>query len=382
MQFQPLQSRSYCHNLLSSHLKVVLMQRFLAAIFFVISFASAAQAQEPSQETRRILVGLHESPPFVIVEGDEISGMAVDLWEYIAAEIGVEYDYKSFDTVAQLIDAVSAKQVDLAVTNLTITEKRASRFDFTQPWFDAGLRIMVNDTPHVGFSGLIEGLRDAGYLKAYGWLALIIVLSTFGMTLFDRKFDKDFPRRWTEGVSESFYSVMSVVTSGKAPKRKNLFGWVGRIWQGLWLVCGIAVMAYVTSSVTSVMTSLSLTGTINNVSDLQGKTVAVSEGSSAEEFAHDSVITSISTHNIKASVNALDKGWVEAIIGDAPVLEYYLYKNPQLDLKIVGPIFQPEKYGFGLPHGSPLRREMTIEVVGAQEDGLIEKLRTEYFGDN
>ncbi|WP_417711711.1 transporter substrate-binding domain-containing protein [Roseibium aggregatum] len=358
------------------------MQRFIAAILVFFSFSTLAVAQDPAPELKQIVVGVHESPPFVMIEGEEVTGMAVDLWEYIAGEIGVEYTYKPYDTVGQLVDAVSTEEVDLAVTNLTITEKRAARFDFTQPWFDAGLRIMVSETPHVGFRGLIEGLHDAGYLKAYGWLAFIILISTIGMTIFDRKFDKDFPGRWTEGVAESFYSVMSVVTSGKSPKRKNLFGWVGRIWQALWLVCGIAVMAYVTSSVTSVMTSLSITGTVHNVSDLQGKTVAVAQGSSAEEFTHDSIITSISTKNIQASVDALDRGWVEAIIGDAPVLEYYLHRNPQRELKVVGPIFQPEKYGFGLPHGSPLRREMTIEVIGAQEDGLIEDLHKKYFGDS
>ncbi|WP_084649843.1 transporter substrate-binding domain-containing protein [Stappia stellulata] len=362
------------------------MLRFLAAILVVLGFSSVVGAQETAQETAqenpRIVVGIHESPPFVMVEGDEVTGMAVDLWEFIAGEIGVDYDYKPFDTVKQLIEAVSSEEVDLAVSNLTISERRAARFDFTQPWFDAGLRIMVSETPHVGLSGVIEGLNDAGFLKAYGWLALIIVISTVGMTLFDRRFDKEFSNSWTEGVAESFYSVMSVVTSGKAPKRKNLFGWIGRIWQGLWLVCGIAVMAYVTSSVTSVMTSLSLTGTVHNVSDLQGKTVAVAQGSSAEEFAQDSIITSISTRNIQGSVDALNRGWVEAIIGDAPVLEYYVHRNPQRELKVVGPIFQPEKYGFGLPHGSPLRRQMTIEVIGAQEDGLIDELRIKYFGDS
>jgi len=356
--------------------------RSLALIAILVSLSLAARAQDTAEEDQSILVGVHESPPFVIIEGDAVTGMAIDLWEFIAGEIGVEYEYKPFGTVAQLVDAIATNEVDLAVTNLTITEKRADRIDFTQPWFDAGLRIMVSDTPHVGLRGLVEGLRDAGFLKAYGWLAFIILAATIGMTFFDRNFDKEFPNRWTDGIAESFYSVMSVVTSGKAPKRKNLFGWVGRIWQGLWLVCGIAVMAYVTSSVTSVMTSLSLTGTINTVSDLQGRTVAVSEGSSAEEFAHESVINSISTRNIKASVSALESGWVEAILGDAPVLEYYLHRNPQLPLEVVGPIFQTEKYGFGLPHGSNLRREMTIQVVGAQEDGLIDDLHKKYFGDN
>src|SRR5699024_11761295 len=108
-------------------------------------------------------------------------------------------------------------------------------------------------TEQVAIAGsLFKGLSESGHLKAYAWLFFIIIVATVLMTLFDRRFDKDFPTRWREGIAESFYSVMSVATSGRPPSRKNLFGWVGRIWQALWLVCGVAVLAYVTSSVTSV----------------------------------------------------------------------------------------------------------------------------------
>src|SRR5690606_14028959 len=147
--------------------------------------------------------------------------------------------------------------------------RRAQRVDFTQPWYDGGDRIMIRTEQGQGFANLIAGLSDAGFLKAYVWIAAVIVAATILLTLFDRRFDKSFPTRWRDGIAESFYAVMSVATSGKPPARKNLFGWVGRIWQGLWLVCGIAVLAYVTSTVTSVMTSLSLTNQINSVADRQ-----------------------------------------------------------------------------------------------------------------
>src|SRR5690606_14012337 len=133
---------------------------------------------------------------------------------------------------------------------------------------------------------------DAGLLTAYAWLVLVIIVATIGITFFDRYFDKGFPRRWREGLAESFYTVMSVVTSGKSPARKNLFGWMGRIWQALWLVTGIAVLAYVTSSVTSVMTTLQLTDRINSIADLPGTTVGVAQGSTADEFAERALLSS------------------------------------------------------------------------------------------
>lgn len=74
------------------------------------------------------------------------------------------------------------------------------------------------------------------------------------VTLFGRRFDPDFPKRWRDGTAESFYQVMCMATSGKS-SHKNLFGWIGRIWQALWMAVGVAIIAYVTSSIESVMTA-------------------------------------------------------------------------------------------------------------------------------
>jgi len=48
---------------------------------------------------------------------------------------------------------------------------------------------------------------------------------------------------------------------------------------------------------------------------------------------------------------------------------------------VVGPIFEPDKYGFGLTLDSELTRPLTVEIIGAHEDGLVEQLREKYFGD-
>jgi ABC-type amino acid transport substrate-binding protein len=328
-----------------------------------------------------VTVGLYVSPPFVMEENGVYTGMAIDLWESLALKNELAFEYRTYPTIRELVDATANREIGVAVTNLTITRKRADRIDFTQPWFDSGLRILVPDSQGASFSEVIAGLSESGYLRAYGWLALVVLVATALMTLFDRRFDKSFPAGWPEGISESFYSVMSVVTSGKAPSRKNLFGWPGRIWQALWLVCGIAVMAYVTSSVTSVMTTLALTNQINSVADLPDKTIGVFAGSVAEEYAQESGWSYLEFDAIDDAVAALEAGRVDAVIGDAPVLEYYAHTHPGEDVDVVGPIFEPDKYGFALANNSRWTRPMTLELLTAHETEFIEQLRVRYFGD-
>jgi ABC-type amino acid transport substrate-binding protein len=229
-------------------------------------------------------------------------------------------------------------------------------------------------------SNLISGLSDAGFLKAYAWIASIIVVATVFLTFFDRRFDTSFPKRWRDGVAESFYTVMSVATSGKPPSRKNLFGWVGRIWQGLWLVCGIAVLAYVTSSVTSVMTTLSLTNQINGIADLADQPVGVLRGTVEEDFALQQGLQTRPYPGLAQAVESLLSGDVAAVIADAPVLEYYGLHSGRSAGGCRGTSVRAGQVRLCPPHGSTLTHPLTIEVLGALDTGEVEKLRTRYFG--
>jgi len=355
---------------------IVLLLAFLANLS-----APSLAAQRPAPATPpTITVGLYVSPPFVMKDGDRYSGMAIDLWEGAARRLGVDSDYKVLPTFSSLLDATARGDVDVAVTNLTITQDRARRIDFTQPWYDAGLRIMVGQQNRTSFWGVVAGLKRSGHLRAYAWLAALVIAGTVLLTLFDRHFDEDFPRKWTDGLAESFYQAVSVATSGKTVGRKKLFGSPGRILAAFWMVCGVAIVAYVTSSITSVMTTEAITGRINSKDDLPGRTVGAFVGSVAESHSREMGLNVRSYRNMKEAANALMRGEIEAIVGDAPVLEYYAHTHPESKVAVVGPIFEPDKYGFGVTRNHALARPITLQVLGAHESDLVESLKIRYFG--
>ena len=349
----------------------------LVSIAFFAAIGQLHAQEDPPPRTLK--VGVYVSPPFVTAKAGDYSGMAIELWEKIAAKLQVASTYEEFPNYAKLIEATASGKVDVAVTNLSITESRAKIIDFTHPWFDAGLRVMVHSTPQTSVSDIIGDLGDAGHLETYAWIAIIILAATVLLTTFDRKFDRDFPARWRDGLAESFYHVMSVATSGKAPRR-NLFGWAGRIWQGFWMVCGVAVIAYITSSITSVMTAAHISNQIDSVADLQGKIVGVRVGSVAEEYMRSVFVGTMPFDHITEAADALLEGEISAIVGDSPVLEYYAASHPDLPLEVIGNTFQPDKYGFAFTAGHALTKPASVAIIGAYESGDIEKLRSKYFG--
>lgn len=356
-------------------------RRFTVVIFFFLINNVKSQVDAPENNPRIVNVGVYISPPFVIQNDNKLSGMAIDLWEHIAKQLNITSKYVIYEDFHDLVVATNDKTVTVAVSNLTITKARAHLVDFTQPWYDAGLKIMINGNKSNNSSNIINGLRDAGHLNSYLFLFGVIILLTILITIFDRKFDQEFSKNWFEGLSESFYQVMLMFTSGSL-NRKNLFGWIGRIFSGIWLAVGILVVAYVTSSITSVMTTLSISNQINELSDLKDKKVAVLKGSETETYVRNLGFSYQSFTDLNKMILSIENNKVDAIIGDAPVLEYYEFTNQNKSVKVVGNLFKPEKYGFGLSLDSDLKKNITLEILKAHESGLISKLKLDYFGEN
>ncbi len=346
----------------------------LALLLAVISSATYAQ-----QAPKPVQVGVYISEPFVNKQDSVYSGMAIDIWQDVAARMNLASQYVEYPNYTELVKAVSKGRVDAAVTNLTITERRAEIVDFTHPWFDAGLRIMVQTEAGNGWDDLINRLDDAGHLVTYAWIVGILFVATLLMTIFDRHFDESFPKRWREGLAESFHHVVSIATSGKT-SRKNLFGWLGRIWQTFWMVFGIAIIAYFTSSITSVMTVAHIDNNITSLSDLQGKSVGVRSGSVAEQFLTSRSIATVPFDHLPAAVNALINDEIAAIVGDGPVLEYYAHQHIYEPLQLIGNEFSPDKYGFAFPPQSALVKPASVAIIRAHESEEIARLKAKYFG--
>lgn len=335
--------------------------------------------QNQGQDSLRI--GTYDSAPFVIY-GKRTSGMAIELWEFIAKKYNLKYKYIEYPSTNDLIEATERGDLDIAITNLTITEKRAMKVHFTQPWFQGGLRLMIDLKNQGGFASIIKGLYDSGFIHAYSILILAILLGSILITIFDRKFNPDYPKTWKEGFAEGFYSVMSIVTSGKSPNRKNYFGWLGRIWQGIWLVCGVTILAFVTSSVTSVMTTTQLNYQIDSLEDIGQNLIGVHQNTEAEDFAKDRKLNYVVFPNLKSAVDALQNKKIIAVLGDDPILRYYASENPDKRLKVVGRNITYDKYGFALPIKSELNRPITLAVLNAVDSGFIDELKIKYFGEN
>ena len=72
-------------------------------------------------------------------------------------------------------------------------------------------------------------------------------------------------------------------------------------------------------------------------------------------------------------------GDVQALVFDAPTLQYLAAQQGNGSLQVVGPIFAVQKYGIAVPDGSPLRKRINDALLEIYEDGRYKALYDKWF---
>lgn len=107
---------------------------------------SLAAASAASAETLRVVT----DPSFVPFEmmdqkTGEMIGFDMEIIAEVAERAGFEYDLKTMDFNG-IIPALQTGNVDIAIAGITITEEREQIVDFSDPYYDSGLRILVRNS--------------------------------------------------------------------------------------------------------------------------------------------------------------------------------------------------------------------------------------------
>ncbi|MDD7142010.1 MAG: transporter substrate-binding domain-containing protein, partial [Phascolarctobacterium succinatutens] len=77
----------------------------------------------------------------------------------------------------------------------------------------------------------------------------------------------------------------------------------------------------------------------------------------------------------------LKNGGADAVIGDAPVIEYYMTKAGKDFAKTVGERMEAEPYGIAVKKGSKLAGDLNKALAELKKSGEYDKLYTKWFGE-
>ncbi|HVE15948.1 MAG TPA: transporter substrate-binding domain-containing protein [Chthoniobacterales bacterium] len=358
----------------------------ILVLFSLIAFSligSAVAQQKVHVITRNI-------EPFSFEKDSRRAGFAMELWDNVARELKLDYDVAVTDSAKKMVTAVQDKTADVGVGALSITAEREKVIDFSQPFYESGLQILVSKKP-AGLTDIIwtilQGFFTWQLLAGTAVAILIMFIISHLVWMYEHRVNEEmWPRSYLAGMGESFWWTLSIFLVGGADN-KGPVGMGGRIVATIWMFASVIAVSLLTASLSALLTVNSLSSDISKPSDLPGKAVATLGGSTAEAWLTQLGASSGEKVNVKiypdvaACLAALKNGQVKAVVYDAPILKYWVNKLGPDDYELVGSMFERNNYGFALQQDSQLRERINQVLLDLNESGVTDRLKKDWFGE-
>ncbi len=346
--------------------------QWLWAIIVVLLPVGGAQAQDNSLSFNTI-----DRPPFSFEADGAATGFSIELMQMVAESLGREVSFTFVDTFPDMLGAVEAGTVDGAIANISITSERERAMDFSQPIFESGLQIMASGS--AGESSIWNAIFSVDlFIAILAAFAILFVLGLL-MWVFERRRQAYFDRPARQAMFPAFWWALNLVVNGGFEERAPQSA-MGRVLGVIMVVSSLFIVSIFVANITASLTVDAITGTIDDLNDLDGRKVATTTGSTASAFLQSRGIAHQTFDSFNALTDAFEAQGLDAVVFDGPLLAYFLTTTPGLEANLIERVFRPEDYGIALPQGSGLREEINRALLELNESGTYQELRLKWFG--
>jgi polar amino acid transport system substrate-binding protein len=315
--------------------------------------------------------------PFVLPNTDPLAGFSIDVWKEVARRLHAEFTVRSVAPDDRL-PALERGDADVAIGLIVMTPEDEKRVDFSTPYFDSGLQIMVRAENEGRLLNTFHSIPWAAIGELFSVALLIVLVLANVLWLVERRSNPRFRKRYLPAIGEGLWGSMLIIATGEYGDR-DAPDVVKRIAVvAMWLL-GVILVAQLTATVTSSQTVARLQSEIRGPADLPGKTIAATPDTVAGDYLAGLGLPYTRMTNPDDGIRMLMQGEVQAIVLSAAVLQYLAAQPANRALQVVGPIFRPYKIAIAVKNGSPLRKSINEALLAMYQDGTYENIYAKWF---
>lgn len=336
-------------------------KHLLAAVFTLLFFPLLAQDTVISDSI--VQIGIKNAPPFVeLREGYAPNGLSLDFWSEVEGQAQVLYEFKNYEDLSMMLDALEAGEIDMSINPVTVTEERMRKLDFSQPFYISGTTIVRLDNS--SWMGIFRNLFTWKFFSAIAALLFVILIFGLLMWLFERKRNKSMFSKGIKGLGDGFWwSAVTMTTVGYGDKAPVTPG--GRFIGFIWMFAAILLISGLTASIASALTVSSLDSQITSAEDLRRFKVGTITASSSAMYLNMFGVNFQGYSSVEEGLKAVEEGEMEVFVYDRPMLKYYLNQMSETNLVLSPQDFKIDYYSFTYPKGSSLQHYLDPFVVKA-----------------
>lgn len=130
------------------------MKTKIKAVLAGVALAMALPATSAMAQGQTLVVATDTAfVPFEFKQDGVYTGFDIDLWAAIAKQAQLQYRLQPMDFNG-IIPGLQTRNIDVALAGITIRDDRKEVIDFSDPYYESGLSILVNtDTNNINTAG-------------------------------------------------------------------------------------------------------------------------------------------------------------------------------------------------------------------------------------
>jgi ABC-type amino acid transport substrate-binding protein len=327
----------------------------------------ARAAQVDDGVTDEVTVVAFEVEPFVVRSGEVPGGIMFDVWEQVAAELGLSYTVVWVDSLDELGGLLTDGGADVAVAPLSSTSEREDTFDFSTPVVASGPAFGVHQRAENPIT-LAGALFSRDTLRLLLWSGLGLLLLGHLMWFVDRRSaDSDLADTYVRGVWDGvWWATVTVTTVGygdTSPKTT-----ASRLVAMLAMLGSLLLVGAFVSEVTTALQAGRAATVVADVRDLEGRPVGVVENSSAAAFLDERGVTTVDHPSQTEAFAAVASGDLDVVVADAYTLAAV---GGDYGLRSTGQPLYDEFIAFGLRDGDEVRDAVNAALSDLHRQGVV-----------
>ncbi|XP_071025221.1 glutamate receptor ionotropic, NMDA 2D-like [Oncorhynchus clarkii lewisi] len=337
-------------------------------------------------------------------------GFCIDILKRLAKIVGFTYDLylvtngkhgKKIDGVWNgMIGEVVGQRADMAIGSLTINEERSEVVDFSVPFVETGISVMVSrSNGTVSPSAFLEPYSPAVWVMMFVMCLTVVAVTVFIFEFFS---PVGYNRSLSSGkkaggstftIGKSVWLLWAIVFNNSVPV-ENPRGTTSKIMVLIWAFFAVIFLASYTANLAAFMIQEEYIDTVSGLSDKKFqhpteqypplKFGTVPNGSTEKNIRSNypgmhHYMVKYNQRGVEDAINNLKTGKLDAFIYDAAVLNYMARKDEGCKVMTIGSgkVFATTGYGIALHKNSRWKRPLDLallQLVGDDEIEMLERL--------